>query len=205
MKKLYEKYLLPLLMDYALKDPRLEKYRKDLVKSAKGKVLEIGLGTGLNLSHYPKHIQEITSLENNSGMKPKALEHLSQSHLKLHWYTGQSEKMPFNDQSFDTVVSSFTLCSLKNIQASLKEIHRVLKEEGRFLFLEHGLSHDPQVAKWQRRLNPLQQSLGGGCQLTRNMGEILNQAGFSFEKLSHFDYPHWPKIWGSFYQGVAKK
>ena len=114
------------------------------------------MGTGLNLPHYPKHVRRIATVDPNPGMGNKLRQRIAETGIAVDQRLAHSEGLPFADETFDFVVSTLTLCSITQLEVAMREIHRVLKSGGRFVFLEHGLSDDPQVRKWQRRLNAIQ-------------------------------------------------
>ncbi len=179
-------------------------YRAELLQHAQGKILEIGFGSGLNLPFYPAHIGEIHTVEINGAMQQLAQKNIDRSSIKVNQHTLNAEQLPFANASFDTVVSTWTLCSIPNVSKALAEIKRVLKPDGQFLFVEHGLSPDAEVKKWQHRLTPLQKKLSDGCHLNRDIEALVAAAGFEFVKLRK-EYAGSPKVAGYFYLGIASK
>jgi ubiquinone/menaquinone biosynthesis C-methylase UbiE len=121
------------------------------------------------------------------------------------FYLGGSEKLPFENQTFDSVVSTFTLCSIPDVELALWELHRVLKKGGKLFFLEHGLSEEPKVAERQKRWTPWQKRLADGCHLDRDMGGLISSAGFEFQDMKTYYFPKGFKMFSYFYQGVAQK
>ena len=179
-------------------------HRRQLLKLAVGEILEIGFGTGLNLAHYPPSVQKLTVLDANPGMNALAQKRISDSDIEVKSLVANGEHLPLPDQSFDTVVSTWTLCSIANIKAALSEIYRVLKPSGKLLFIEHGLSDDPKIQLWQNRLTPLQKTIADGCHLNRNIRELL-ETNFEQIELKQFALANTPAILGSTYQGSATK
>ncbi|WP_220464019.1 class I SAM-dependent methyltransferase [Adhaeribacter radiodurans] len=179
-------------------------YRAELLNHAYGKILEIGFGSGLNLPFYPANIKEINIVEVNDGMKNLAQKNIAQSSIQVNYHTINAEQLPFPDATFDTIVSAWTLCSIVEVSKALIEIYRVLKPEGQFLFVEHGLSNEPQVQKWQHRLTPVQKVIADGCHLDRNIEALIAGAGFQFSKLRK-EYAGVPKVASYFYIGIATK
>lgn len=116
---------------------------------------------------------------------------------------GSAERLPFHDRRFDCIVSTWTLCTIPDVMSALQEVHRVLKPDGRFVFLEHGRSDAPAVARWQDRLNPLQQRIGAGCNMNRPIDRLIMEAGFTLEHLDRFQAPGVPRLVGEMYRGVA--
>src|SRR5207302_9180590 len=143
--------------------------RPEFLASVHGDLLAIGFGTGLNLPHYPPRVRKITTVDRNPGMHWLARKRIERSRISVEHRVLDCAKLPFADQTWDCVVSSLTLCSIEDVNQALREVYRVLKPGGRFLFLEHGLSPEPNVRKWQRRLNWLEQQLADGCRLDRNI------------------------------------
>ncbi|MFS8872019.1 class I SAM-dependent methyltransferase [Synechococcus sp. R50.1] len=200
---LYRRVIFPQLLDLALSGERIERYRRQLLAHVQGSVPEIGFGTGLNLSCYPEHIRKITGVDPNPGMGSLARRRIASSPIAVDWQVADAQELPFPSQSFDSVVSTWTLCSIPNVAKALGEIRRVLRAGGKLFFLEHGLSEDPQVQRWQNRLNPLQKVIADGCNLNRDMARLIREAGFRFEQLERFYMPDQPRFIGYTYQGIA--
>jgi ubiquinone/menaquinone biosynthesis C-methylase UbiE len=169
------------------------------------RLLEIGFGTGLNLPHYPQGIRKITTVDPNAGMHKRAERRIRETGIQVDRHILSGERLPFGDNSFDCVVSTFTLCSVENVVQALAQALRVLKPGGRFLYLEHGLSPDPSIQKWQRRLNWLQRRLGDGCRLDRDIKALVTSQPFSCVVSSEFYMERTPKTHGFMYRGVAMK
>jgi ubiquinone/menaquinone biosynthesis C-methylase UbiE len=200
----YSQIILPRLLDWSLSDSTFTKYRQELLADVKGEVLEIGFGTGLNLAYYPAHIHKITTVDTNPGMNAFAKKRISDSNIIVEQLTLSSENLPMSNDTFHSVVSTFTLCSITNIEQALKEINRVLKPGSRFFFLEHGLSDKPNVQLWQNRLTPIQKVIGDGCHLNRNIQELVER---HFDKVesSQFTPENMPDLMTHLYRGVATK
>jgi len=201
----YSTVLFPGLLDKIMSTGQMHKARHALLSNAHGTVFEIGFGTGLNLQHYPETVSEITTADINPGMNKRALQRIAESPIKVDHNVINGESLPFEDESFDTVVCTWTLCSIKNVDAALQQVRRILKPDGKFLFIEHGLADDPKVQKWQQRLNPIQQRIGDGCNLNRNMKELIQDNHFSFDTMETFYMPKSPRFAGFMYQGIASK
>lgn len=188
-------------------EPRLgRRYREPVLAQAQGRVLEIGFGTGANLAWYPASVRRIEIVEPDAAIGARAARHIAASGREVITHRLSAERLPFADRSFDTVVSTFTLCSIPDVSAALAEVARVLRPEGRFLFLEHGLAPDPAIAHWQRRLTPLQKRIGGGCHLDRPILELLEHSGLRAEPaaLEARYAPRLPRVVGWFTSGVAQ-
>jgi ubiquinone/menaquinone biosynthesis C-methylase UbiE len=180
-------------------------YRKPLLAQARGDILEIGFGTGLNLPHYPEHVRRITAIEPNTGMSRRARQRIEQSRIEVEQRQLGGERLPFPEECFDCVLSTFTLCSIDEVSRALGEVYRVLRPGGRFLFLEHGLSPDLGVRKWQRRLNRLQMWLADGCRLDRDMRALVAAQPFQSMECEEFDMARSPRTHGHLYRGFAVK
>jgi SAM-dependent methyltransferase len=202
---LYARAIFPSLCDWVLDRPDVARHRRELLASVRGEVLEIGFGTGLNLHCYPDAIGRLTVIDRNPGMHRRARRRLEKSGRHVDQRIGAVESLPFPAENFDCVVSTFTLCSVDRVAVCLEEITRVLRPGGRFFFLEHGLSPDPAVQKWQRRLNPLERWLADGCQLDRNIRTLLEPAGFAGIDCSEHDLERVPPTHGHLYRGTATK
>jgi ubiquinone/menaquinone biosynthesis C-methylase UbiE len=201
----YSQAILPLLCDWGLDRPFVAKHRRELLARADGNILEIGFGTGLNLPCYPPHVRKITTVDPNAGMYHRAQTRIKQTGIEVDQRVLRGERLPFEDGGFDCVVSTFTLCSIEEVNQALGEVYRVLKPGGRFLFLEHGLSPEPRVQKWQRRLNWLQVRLAGGCHLDRDMKGLIAAQPFAPVEVEEFYLEKTPKTHGYLYRGVATK
>ena len=176
---IYSERIFPWLLDKALGHPRIEARRAALVGQAAGEVLEIGFGSGATLPFYdPAKVTRLTVVEPSEGMNRRAEARLAVSPVPVTSVPGAGERLPFGDASFDTVVTCLTLCSVSDVPQVLAEIRRVLKPGGRFLFLEHVLSEDGDVRRWQGRLNPVQKVVGVGCNLNRDSAALVRAAGF---------------------------
>jgi ubiquinone/menaquinone biosynthesis C-methylase UbiE len=199
---LYSRILFPRLMDLAMSGPSLAAHRRSLLQNVSGEILEIGLGTGLNLAHYPDSIKRITSVDVNPGMEAIALKRAQTAGITIASHVLSSEQLPMPDHSFDSVVSTWTLCSIPDVAQAMREIHRVLKPGGQFFFIEHGLSNIPAVQVWQHRLTPIQRVIGDGCHLDRDIAQLVRQQFLQVE-LECFAEPSLPAVGGYFYKGVA--
>ncbi len=200
---LYAKLIFPQLMNLSMDSENLAQYRQDLLAQVSGTVLEIGFGTGLNLAYYPKHIQSLVAIEQNEGMQSLVQKRIQASSIAVDLQFLDVERLPMPDHSFDSVVSTWTLCSVNHIHQALREVHRVLKPQGRFFFIEHGLSSDSSVQAFQRGLNPIQKIVGVGCHLNRNFASLITQY-FEPIQLDQFYVQHLPKPIGYMYQGIAQ-
>ncbi|MDO1448415.1 class I SAM-dependent methyltransferase [Rhodocytophaga aerolata] len=202
---IYSKYLFPRLMNAGMSGELTGFYRKEILTHARGKILEIGFGTGLNLPYYPASVKKIHTIDVNAGMNLLAFKHMEKSAIQVEYHIGDAKQLPFGDAFFDTVVSTWTLCSIKNISKALEEIYRVLKPEGKFLFVEHGLSNEAHIQKWQHVVTPIQKVMADGCHVNRNIETLIQGAGFRFETLTKQYAKGVPKVAGYLYYGIGRK
>ncbi|MEP0871537.1 class I SAM-dependent methyltransferase [Trichocoleus desertorum AS-A10] len=203
--RFYSQVIFPRLLDWGMSHPALAQYRQELLAEVEGEVLEIGFGTGLNLQYYPCQIQKITTVDVNPGVSALAQKRIQATAIAVDHCLLNGENLPMADNTFDSVVSTWTLCSIAKVDQALQEIHRVLKPSGKFFFVEHGLSEDPQVQVWQNRLTPLQKVIGDGCHLNRQIQQLVEANHFEILKLDKFYVTTLPKIGGYMYKGVAIK
>lgn len=175
----YDRYILPRLLDLACGVKPIRRQRQKVVPLATGDVLEIGIGTALNAPFYEKaRVRRIVGVDPGLQMHPLALRRIRQAHLNVELVGLSAERLPLPDQSFDSVVCTYTLCSIPDPAAALAEIRRVLRPGGKLLFSEHGVAPDESVRRWQRRLQPLWGPLAGGCSLSLDLLAVLQAAGF---------------------------
>jgi ubiquinone/menaquinone biosynthesis C-methylase UbiE len=187
---LYDRYLLPTLIDLLCGIKPVQRQRAKLVPRAQGRVLEIGIGTGRNLPFYDKtRLSELYGLDPALQMHPKARERMHAAGIEVEMLDLPAEKIPMPDASFDTVVTTFTLCTIPDAVAALREMRRVLKPGGRLLFCEHCNAPDASVHQWQNRLTPLWKPIAGGCHLNRDIPALLREGGFHIEDMEQLYLP----------------
>ena len=202
---LYSTYIFPRVLDWMAGTSYFQGQRKQTLESARGSVLEIGFGTGLNLPHYPPRVTKLTAVEPERMLASRVARRISEAHMPVEQFRlDASRRLPFDDNSFDSVVTTLTLCSIADLAPALAEIRRVLKPEGRYVFLEHGRSDDPRVAKRQDFFNPVQKIVGCGCNMNRPIDRLVRDAGFEIVTLERFLIPDAPRVLGEMYRGVAK-
>jgi len=205
MTSFYDRHILPRLIGCACGAGAIAKQRAKVVPLAEGQVLELGIGGGLNLAFYdPARVTSVTGVDPSEGLRDRALAAPRPEGLKVKVLPGEAENLGFDDESFDTVVCTFTLCSVHTPAAVLAEARRVLKPGGRFLFCEHGLAPDTAVARWQQRIEPFWTPMAGGCRLTRPVGAAIVAAGFLIDETQTFYMPKAPKPLGWCELGVAR-
>lgn len=199
----YERHILPPALDFACGLPMISRQRQLVVPLARGRVLEVGIGTGLNMRWYDKsRVSKITGLDPSLQLHPLARERIAQAGLDVELLGLSAEKIPLPDASFDTVLVTYTLCTIPDALAALKEMRRVLAPGGRLLFCEHGRAPDESVRRWQNRLQPLWGPLAGGCHLGRDIPALLQEAGFQLPEL-HTGYLSGPRPFTFHYWGEA--
>jgi ubiquinone/menaquinone biosynthesis C-methylase UbiE len=204
MIKLYDKYLLPRITHHVCASGPASKQRQKVVPHATGRVLEIGAGSGLNFGFYSvEKVEYLFALEPSPEMRQLAQQQDYPAGLSLEFVESGAEAIPLPDNSVDTIVSTFTLCSVAELRAALSEMRRVLKPGGEFLFCEHGLAPDLGVRRWQNFLNPAWKKLGGGCHLNRNIPRLIEAEFFSIHNLETMYLPGF-KPAGFNYWGMAR-
>jgi len=200
----YDQHILPWLIDIACGLPMVQARRWALVPQAKGRVLEIGMGTGRNLPFYDRsRITQLVGVDPALQMHRLAQRRSARAGLDVDLVGLSAERLPLPDESFDTVVCTYTLCSIPDPAAALHEVRRVLKPGGQFLFCEHGRAPDPALARWQERIEPLWSPLAGGCQLTRDVPALLRDAGLNASMEQ--GYISGPRVLTYHYWGQANK
>lgn len=205
MGSFYERRILPPLLKCACSAPPIAKQRAKIVPHARGRVLELGIGMGLNLAFYSaSEVDSVTGVDPAPELRAIALAAPRPDGLEVDVEAGAAENLPFADDTFDDVVCTYTLCSVSDPANALAEARRVLKPGGRLLFCEHGLSPEDDVAKWQRRIDPLWSRLFGGCHITRPVAETIVAAGFALDRHETMYLPKTPKIAGWNEWGVAR-
>lgn len=206
MASWYERLILPKFLACACSGPQMTRQRARLVPRASGRVLELGVGMGLNLAFYdPARVSSVSGLDPAPELRAMAEAASRPEGLAVEILPGVAEDLPFAASSFDSVVCTFTLCSVHAPDRSLAEAMRVLKPGGRLFYCEHGLAPEPDVARWQRRIEPVWKRLAGGCHLTRPILPLLERAGFSTSGAECGFLPNVPRFAGLNVLGEAGK
>jgi ubiquinone/menaquinone biosynthesis C-methylase UbiE len=201
---IYSKHIFPRLMDCGMRDGPFDEQRERLLAKAAGKVLEIGIGTGLNLPYYGANVTGLTGIDPNPGMNMIAGKRAENRYpFQIRLDEGSAAELPYPDASFDTVVSTWTLCSVKHVDRALHEIARVLVPGGRFLFIEHGLSPNRLTSSIQHTLTPVQKVFADGCHLNRPISGLIEASPLQISELETFYMRKIPKFGGYTYMGVA--
>ena len=203
--KLYTRYVCPHIINLGMQNKVITKQREKIIPFARGRVLEIGIGSGLNFSLYDKSkINDVFAVEPDNILLQKAKKRALNNNIDLNVEKMSAETLPYKNEFFDTVISTYTMCSISNLNSALYEIRRVLKKDGIFLFSEHGKSPDANIYKWQKRLNPIQGALFGGCQLDVDIQSKLRKSNFEFKNVDSMYVPG-PKFLSFHYWGTAIK
>jgi len=198
----YDRHILPRLLEMAMRSRVLDRYRARAVAGARGVVLEIGAGSGLNLALYGPAVERVVGLDPSAELLRLAATRIAKATAPVSLVRASGERLPFAAATFDTVVITWTLCSIADPIAALREMRRVLKPGGRLCFVEHGLSPEPRVARWQHGLTPCWRRIGGGCHLDRKIDDLVRAAGFRLDDIET-GYMTGPKPWTFLYQGRA--
>ena len=199
---IYDRYVLPKLVHFTCRQNPAMRQREKVVPLASGRVLEIGIGSGLNIPFYDAHkVEHLWGLDPSAEMWSIARKSAAAHHLLAEFIQAGAESIPLDENSADTVVMTFTMCTIPDVPAALQEIRRVLKPSGRLIYCEHGRAPDASVQRWQERLNPVWKVFAGGCNLNRPIPELLAQAGFKSGDMQTMYLPGWKpatfNYWGT--------
>jgi ubiquinone/menaquinone biosynthesis C-methylase UbiE len=199
----YSDRIVPRIINTACGTKDMEPLRRRACEGLKGDVIEIGFGSGLNVPFYPAEVSRVTAVDPSGVGWKLAEKRLQSTNIRIQWSGLDGQKLPFADSSYDAALSTFTLCTIPDAAAALNEVSRVLKPGGTLHFVEHGLAPDEKVRRMQRRIEPLQKRIFGGCHVTRPIAELLTDAGFTITELDTFYMEHAPKFGGAAYLGIA--
>jgi ubiquinone/menaquinone biosynthesis C-methylase UbiE len=198
----YERWILPPILDLVMRRKDLTKYRRAAVAAARGRVLEIGVGSGLNFPLYGKQVEFVYGIDPSPRLLSIARRRAAASGIPVELLLGSATAIPLADNAVDTVVMTWTLCSIPDPLAALREMRRVLKPDGNLCFVEHGLSPEPGVERWQHRITTVWRRMAGGCHLDRKMDDLIRLAGFNLTDLQ-VEYAPGPRAMSYMYQGCA--
>ncbi|MGH1371057.1 MAG: class I SAM-dependent methyltransferase [Cellvibrionaceae bacterium] len=200
----YDEHILPHVINLACGTKPVLKQREKIVPQAEGRILEIGMGSGINIPFYnPDKVEKVWGLEPSEGMRRKAQPRVAAAPFELEWLGLPGEEIPLDNDSADTIVLTYTLCTIPDWRAAVEQMRRVLKPGGKLLFSEHGKAPDAAVLAWQNRVNPLWMKMAGGCHLNRDIPKLLSEGGFNIKQLDSMYVPSTPKVAGYTYWGYA--
>jgi ubiquinone/menaquinone biosynthesis C-methylase UbiE len=203
---LYDRFILPRLLDAAMSAKPIRYQRKKVVPRAQGRVLEVGFGAGHNLPFYDAaKVTHLWALEPSAQMRARAAERVAQTTIPLEFIDLPGEQIPLDADSADTVLITYTLCTIPDVMTALGEMRRVLKPAGRMIFCEHGEAPDESVRRWQRRLTPAWKMIGGGCHVGRAIPKLIADSGFQVDDMQTMYLPGTPRFAGFNYWGTATK
>ena len=201
---LYEKYVLPKFLNCACGSKPVARQREKVVPLAEGKVLEIGIGSGLNLPFYDKtKVDEIWGLDPSEELSEMARAVAIQEGMEVNFISSGAEEIPLPDDHFDSVLITYTMCTIPEVIRANTEIRRVLKNRGKMIFCEHGAAPDDNIRKWQKRINPFWGKIAGGCNIDRNIPSLIQDSGFDIIEIEEMYLPNTPKIAGYNFWGYA--
>lgn len=201
----YDNYVLPIIIDCGCGMKEMQEQRRAVVPEARGRVLEIGIGSGHNLGFYdPARVERVIGIEPSERLLDKARRRGREVPFPVEFLSQGAEEIPLPDESVDTVLVTFTLCTIPAVEDALAQMRRVLKRDGQLIFCEHGRAPEASLQRWQDRINPLWKKLFGGCHINRDMPELLSAAGFRIERLEAGYMDGAPRIAGYRYRGFAR-
>ena len=201
----YREHVVPRLTNCLCGMPESAKQRRRVCEGLSGEVVEIGFGSGHNVPFYPSAITRVAAVEPSDVAWKLAGDRVAASPVPVERAGLDGQALPFADGSFDAALSTWTMCTIPDVAGALAELHRVLRPGGELRFVEHGLAPDARVQQWQRRVEPLQKRVFGGCHLTRRIPELVTDAGFAISELDAFYEPGSPKIMGATSLGAARR
>jgi ubiquinone/menaquinone biosynthesis C-methylase UbiE len=200
----YDDRVLPHVIDFLLGNKEFGKLRARVASGLSGEVLEVGFGSGLNVPYYPATIARVQAVDPALTGRKIAAKRLATCPVPVEFVGLDGARLPVESESIDHVLITWTMCTIPDLDGALSEMHRVLKPGGQVHFVEHGLAPDAKVARWQDRLNPMQQRLAGGCNLNRPIDRSIENAGFALAELETF-YGKGPRAYSYLYEGVATR
>jgi ubiquinone/menaquinone biosynthesis C-methylase UbiE len=201
----YDNWVLPRILNTMMGMPYVTAERKKALAGVTGDVLEVGFGSGHNLPCYPPSVQRVVAVDPSTQSAKLARKRIAASRFAVEYRPLEGEKIEAPDASFDSVVSTFTLCTIPDPGAALAQMRRVLKPGGRFFFVEHGRSPELKVQRWQDRLNPCQRFAFGGCNMNRDIERLVRDAGFDFDEIDKYYMDGQPKLFAFMTRGVARR
>ena len=200
----YLDHIVPVLLHAAMRDKRIRPFREKVIPKAQGRVLEVGVGSGLNLPFYGTAVTSVTGLDPSKPLLKRAEDPAGHTAFPVELIEGSAEEMAFENASFDSVVTTWSLCSIPDAAKALREMRRVMKADGQLLFVEHGRAESSSVRAWQNRLNPYWHCVSGGCNVNRDIMALIRGAGLTVEGVTEGHQLAGPKIFTYFYEGIAR-
>jgi len=201
---IYNDWILPRMMNAMMGMKHVIEERKNCLEGVTGNVLEVGFGSGHNLPYYPRGVKRVVAVDPSTESAKLARKRIEAASFPVEYVALAGEEIAAPDATFDSVVSTFTLCTIPDPLAALRQMRRVLKPDGRFFLVEHGRSHEPKIQRWQDRMNGMQQTLFGGCNMNRDIERLVREAGFEFERIDKY-YAEGPKMLACMTRGVAHR
>jgi ubiquinone/menaquinone biosynthesis C-methylase UbiE len=202
----YDRHILPFLIDKGMAGEAIVEQRKQIVPRAEGRVLEVGFGSGHNLPYYDAaKVNHLWALEPATDVRARAARRIAQSPFPVEVLGLPGEEIPLEDESADSILITYTMCSIPDVARALGQMRRVLKTGGRMFFCEHGEAPDANVAKWQRRIDPCWGKFTGGCHLSRPIASLIGEAGFRIQDMETMYMPQGPRFVSYIYRGSASK
>ena len=202
---IYQRRILPWVLHLTMRTKEVTRHRRRVVPAARGRVLEVGFGSGLNLPFYSPEVTTVVGLDPSGELFRIAGKRLRGAPFPVEFVNRTAEDMPFDGGSFDSVVVTWSLCSIPDAARALAEMHRVLRPGGGLIFVEHGLSPEPGVEAWQQRLNPLWRRIAGGCNMNRRIDRLIGEAGFDITHLETGYLLKGPRVLTYTYEGRARR
>lgn len=199
---LYGTYLVPRIVNLACGAKAMHPHRERVCAGLAGEVIEVGFGSGLNVPHYPASVSRVTAIEPSDVGWGLAAKRLARATVPVERAGLDGQRLPFGDDTFDTALTTWTMCTIPDADAALRELRRVLKPGGTLHFVEHGLAPDADVQKWQYRLDPIEKRIAGGCTFSRPIAALITGAGFTITEIDAF-YEGRPKFASAFSLGIA--
>ncbi len=200
----YNDRVLPYIVNAAMSTQAIKEERRRCLAPLSGNVLEIGFGSGHNLPFYPADVTRVVGVDPSMTSARLARKRIEAVPFSVEFVGLSAERLPIDDRSVETIVSTFTLCTIPDVAGALREMRRVLRPGGHLHFVEHGRASDPRVARWQARLNGIQRAMFGGCNLNRPIAGLIEEAGFEIERLENDYMKGAPKFAGYLYRGIAR-
>jgi ubiquinone/menaquinone biosynthesis C-methylase UbiE len=201
----YSDWVVPRILNVMMGMKLVAEQRKQCLAGVTGTVLEVGFGSGHNLPYYPAAVQRVVAVDPSTEGAKLARKRIAAARFPVEYIPLAGEEISAADASFDSVVSTFTLCTIPDPLAALRQMLRVLKPDGRFFLVEHGRSSEPKIQRWQDRMNGVQRAMCGGCNMNRDIERLVREAGFAFEEIDKYYVKGQPKLVACMTRGIARR